>query len=94
MLQSYLPNHTPSALVELRKLELVSLRGDGKQVRKEWDRIYDYDYYNDLCNPDKGQEHIRPVLGGSELHPYPRRVRIGHPPSNTGIPNFSLTWFR
>uniref|UniRef100_A0A3N7G2T8 Lipoxygenase n=1 Tax=Populus trichocarpa TaxID=3694 RepID=A0A3N7G2T8_POPTR len=80
---SYLPNHTPSALVELRKLELVSLRGDGKQVRKEWDRIYDYDYYNDLCNPDKGQEHIRPVLGGSELHPYPRRVRTGHPPSNT-----------
>ncbi|KAL9347420.1 hypothetical protein Peur_058786 [Populus x canadensis] len=80
---SYLPNHTPNALVELRKLELASLRGDGKQVRNEWDQIYDYDYYNDLCNPDKGQEHIRPVLGGSELHPYPRRVRTGHPPSNT-----------
>ncbi|KAJ6401580.1 hypothetical protein OIU84_016889 [Salix udensis] len=80
---SYLPNHTPRALVQLRQLELASLRGDGTQVRKEWDRVYDYDYYNDLSNPGKGQEHPRPVLGGSELHPYPCRLRTGHPPSNT-----------
>ncbi|KAJ6674451.1 LIPOXYGENASE [Salix viminalis] len=56
---SYLPNHTPRALVQLRQLELASLRGDGTQ------------------------EHARPVLGGSELHPYPCRLRTGHPPSNT-----------
>ncbi|CAK7349233.1 unnamed protein product [Dovyalis caffra] len=79
----YLPNQTPSALLELRRLELVCLRGDGTQERKEWDQIYDYDYYNDLGYPDKGQEHIRPVLGGSELNPYPRRVRTGCPPSST-----------
>ncbi|KDP45238.1 hypothetical protein JCGZ_15103 [Jatropha curcas] len=82
---SYLPNQTPSALVELRKSELTSLRGDGTGERKEWDRIYDYDYYNDLGCSDKGQKHIRPVLGGSKLHPYPRRGRTGRPPCSTGI---------
>ncbi|KAL2532344.1 Linoleate 9S-lipoxygenase 1 [Abeliophyllum distichum] len=46
----YLPNQTPDGLVELRKEELIRLRGDGTGERKEWDRIYDYDYYNDLGN--------------------------------------------
>lgn len=69
----------------MRKGELISLRGDGRGERKEWDRIYDYDYYNDLGNPDKGKKHVRPVLGGSDLHPFPRRLRTGRPPSNTGI---------
>ncbi|XP_048422434.1 linoleate 9S-lipoxygenase 2 isoform X2 [Pyrus x bretschneideri] len=78
----YLPNQTPQALIELRKEELISLRGDGTGERKEWERIYDYDYYNDLGDPDKGEEHNRPVLGGSELHPYPRRGRTGRHPSN------------
>lgn len=68
----------------MRKEELVCLRGDGRGERKEWDRIYDFDYYNDLGNPDKGPEHIRPILGGSESHPYPRRLRTGRLPSNTG----------
>ncbi|XP_038714172.1 probable linoleate 9S-lipoxygenase 7 isoform X2 [Tripterygium wilfordii] len=77
---SYLPSKTPSALVELREKELKSLRGDGTGERKEWDRIYDYDYYNDLGNPDKGIGYIRPVLGGTESHPYPRRGRTGRPP--------------
>ncbi|KAF8393891.1 hypothetical protein HHK36_020090 [Tetracentron sinense] len=79
---SYLPNHTPEALRELRNEELIRLRGDGRGERKEWDRIYDYDYYNDLGNTDKDLQHKRPVLGGSRKHPYPRRGRTGRPPSN------------
>jgi len=47
------------------------LRGNGKGERKEWDRIYGYDFYNDLRNPDKGSEHFRPILGGSRLYSYP-----------------------
>ncbi|KAK9944561.1 hypothetical protein M0R45_010122 [Rubus argutus] len=78
----YLPCQTPQGLMKLRKEELSSLRGNGSGERKEWDRIYDYDYYNDLGDPDKGPEHKRPVLGGSALHPYPRRGRTGRSPSN------------
>lgn len=75
--------------MELRKSEIRSLKGNGTGERKEWDRIYDYAYYNDLGNPDKGQEHARPILGGTE-HPYPRRGRTGRPPSRTGIQHSTL----
>ncbi|XP_077227677.1 putative linoleate 9S-lipoxygenase 4 [Tasmannia lanceolata] len=79
---SYLPNQTPVALRELRREELVALRGDGRGERKEWERIYDYDCYNDLGNPDKGHGHARPVLGGTSAYPYPRRGRTGRPPNS------------
>lgn len=79
-----LPSHTPRALVELRKEELDRLRGNGIGERKEWDRIYDYDFYNDLGDPEKGPEHLRPVLGGSRLFPYPRRGRTGRKHSTSG----------
>ncbi|KAJ8748171.1 hypothetical protein K2173_000579 [Erythroxylum novogranatense] len=79
----YLPDQTPSGLLELRRSELVNLRGDGTRERKEWDRIYDYDCYDDLGSPDKGRDYIRPVLGGSRFRPYPRRGRTGLPSSNT-----------
>lgn len=73
--QSYLPSQTPNALVQLRKEELLSLRRDGTGERKEWERIYDYDFYNDLGN--KEPRHARPVLGGSLMYPYPRRGKTG-----------------
>ncbi|KAL3725032.1 hypothetical protein ACJRO7_030100 [Eucalyptus globulus] len=78
----YLPHQTPAAMVELRREELHSLRGDGRGERKEWERIYEYDHYDDLGNANKGHEHARPVLGGTQAHPYPRRIRTGHTCSN------------
>ncbi|XP_057852227.1 linoleate 9S-lipoxygenase 6 isoform X2 [Cryptomeria japonica] len=81
--RTYLPSETPLALLKLRNEELISLRGDGTGEREEWDRLYDYDVYNDLGNPDKDEEHSRQVLGGSKDFPYPRRGRTGRPPTET-----------
>ncbi|KAM0031937.1 Lipoxygenase 1 [Helianthus debilis subsp. tardiflorus] len=82
--QPYLPHETPAGLRYLRDQELKDIRGDGEGVRKLSDRIYDYDVYNDLGNPDRGNEFIRPSLGGDKM-PYPRRCRTGREPSNTDI---------
>ncbi|XP_015873266.3 linoleate 13S-lipoxygenase 2-1, chloroplastic [Ziziphus jujuba] len=76
--KSYLPSETPSGLKKLRELELQNLRGNGEGERKTYERIYDYDAYNDLGDPDKSSELARPVLGGKQ-HPYPRRCRTGRP---------------
>ncbi|XP_059065058.1 linoleate 9S-lipoxygenase A-like [Cryptomeria japonica] len=81
--KSYLPDETPEGLRTLRNRDLVQLRGDGKGERKASDRIYDYDVYNDLGNPDKDPKLRRDVLGGSEDLPYPRRCRTGRPPTKT-----------
>ncbi|KAG5628571.1 hypothetical protein H5410_000288 [Solanum commersonii] len=78
--KSYLPSQTPSGLKKLRDTELVTLRGDGFGERKVFERIYDYDVYNDIGNPDGDVDGQRPVLGGKEL-PYPRRCRTGRPRS-------------
>lgn len=82
--QPYLPSETPLGLRELRQRELKELRGDGMGERKLTDRIYDYATYNDLGNPDKGYELSRPTLGGEQI-PYPRRLRTGRTPTDTGI---------
>ncbi|XP_062172811.1 linoleate 13S-lipoxygenase 2-1, chloroplastic-like [Alnus glutinosa] len=76
--KSYLPSQTPSGLRRLREEDLENLRGNGEGERKSFERIYDYDVYNDLGDPDKSLSLQRPVLGGKDL-PYPRRCRTGRP---------------
>ncbi|KAL5708015.1 linoleate 13S-lipoxygenase [Ranunculus cassubicifolius] len=78
--KSYLPSQTPSGIKKLREQDLESLRGNGEGQRQVYDRIYDYDKYNDLGNPDNDSKLARPVLGGSD-HPYPRRCRTGRSPT-------------
>uniref|UniRef100_A0A5B6YZ35 Lipoxygenase n=1 Tax=Davidia involucrata TaxID=16924 RepID=A0A5B6YZ35_DAVIN len=82
--QPYLPSQTPAGLKALREKELKNLRGDGKGVRKLSDRIYDFDIYNDLGNPDRGIDFARPTLGGEKI-PYPRRCRTGRLPTDTDM---------
>ncbi|CAL9003385.1 unnamed protein product [Prunus brigantina] len=81
--KTFLPSETPLLLQKYREEELVHLRGDGKGELQEWDRVYDYAYYNDLGNPDKGPKYARPALGGSSKYPYPRRGRTGRPATET-----------
>ena len=83
--QSYLPSQTPEGLKKFREEELVILRGNGQGERKTFERIYDYDVYNDLGDPDSSDDLKRPVLGGKK-YPYPRRCRTGRPPCKTGNP--------
>ncbi|KAL0562226.1 hypothetical protein IC582_002678 [Cucumis melo] len=80
----YLPGETPAGIKKLREIELKDIRGDGKGERKLSDRVYDFDVYNDLGNPDKGIEYARPRLGGEKI-PYPRRCRTGRAPSDTDM---------
>jgi len=80
----YLPSQTPSGLRKLREDELIELRGNGEGERKKSDRIYDYDVYNDLGDPDITTDLKRPVLGGTKKYPYPRRCRTGRKHSDTG----------
>ncbi|KAG6682897.1 hypothetical protein I3842_13G164500 [Carya illinoinensis] len=79
--KSYLPSETPKGLKRLREQELITLRGNGEGERKTHERVYDYDVYNDLGDPDSSDDLKRPVLGGKE-HPYPRRCRTGRPRSD------------
>ncbi|KAF5783484.1 putative linoleate 13S-lipoxygenase [Helianthus annuus] len=81
---SCVPSKTPSGLKPLREKELAILRGEGAAdvPRGKKDRIYDYDMYNDLGDPDKDSDLVRPILGGTD-HPYPRRCKTGRPRSTS-----------
>ncbi|KAM7271505.1 hypothetical protein ACFE04_030719 [Oxalis oulophora] len=76
----YLPSKTPRALKQLRGDELFKLCDFRSGERKEHDRAYDYDCYNDLGIHDGGREHRRLDLGNNNL-PYPRRIKTGYRPS-------------
>ncbi|XP_075086986.1 lipoxygenase 6, chloroplastic isoform X1 [Nicotiana tabacum] len=80
--QAYLPSETPPGIKDLRREDLLIIRGTGKGERKLHERIYDYDVYNDLGNPDKSEDLARPLIGGKE-RPYPRRCRTGRSPTKT-----------
>uniref|UniRef100_A0A2N9FI35 Lipoxygenase n=1 Tax=Fagus sylvatica TaxID=28930 RepID=A0A2N9FI35_FAGSY len=81
--KTYLPSETPGPLQKFRETELLYLRGAGTGMLQEWDRVYDYAYYNDLGDPDKDAKYARPVLGGSSEYPYPRRGKTGRPQTKT-----------
>lgn len=83
MVQAYLPGETPPLLLPYREEELVTLRGNGIGKLEEWERVYDYAFYNDLGDPDD-EDKVRPVIGGSLEFPYPRRGRTGRPPTEIG----------
>ncbi|KAL9678067.1 hypothetical protein QQ045_015906 [Rhodiola kirilowii] len=82
--EALLPSQTPAGLKDLRREDMLSIRGNGKGERKMFERIYDYAPYNDLGNPDKNDNLARPVLAGDEW-PYPRRCRTGRPPTTSDL---------
>lgn len=72
-----LPKDVPPAILALQIAELEHIRTKDGKTRSGNDRIYDYDVYNDLGQPEGALR--REPLGGTEERPYPRRLRTGRP---------------
>ncbi|PHU29644.1 hypothetical protein BC332_01737 [Capsicum chinense] len=79
-------SETPKALYNYREDELLYLRGTRTRKLWEWDRVYDYDVYNDFGDADSSPLLAQPFLGGYKEYPYLRRGRTGRPPSKTEDP--------
>lgn len=60
-------------------MELRKRRGDGRRERmEEWERIYEYDCYNNNYIGNS-EEECRTMIDGSSSLPYPRRIRTLRP---------------
>lgn len=64
------PVDTLNGLKGLREEEKENLRGYGQGKRRSFERIYDYEVYNDPGDPDNSDDLARPVLGGKK-YPHP-----------------------
>ncbi|GLI71453.1 hypothetical protein VaNZ11_016671 [Volvox africanus] len=74
---AYLPKDTPPTLADERRDELRAMQGTPEtrvEERKETDRIYWFQTYNDLSSGKVDNKLVRPVLGNSKKLPYPRRL--------------------
>ncbi|KAL9304056.1 hypothetical protein ACSQ67_021319 [Phaseolus vulgaris] len=69
--------------------ELKNLRGDGTGKREKWDRIYDYDVYNDPGFLTRDGQHDHPVLGGIK---YPYLVGLGLGENSSTITRMSAEY--
>ncbi|PHU04930.1 hypothetical protein BC332_25752 [Capsicum chinense] len=74
---------TLAALCSYREDALLYMRETGTGKREEWDRVYDYDVYNNFRDVNNISLPARPVLEGYKTYPYPRRRRTERPPSKT-----------
>ncbi|KAF3676200.1 hypothetical protein FXO37_05445 [Capsicum annuum] len=82
-LLAWLPSETLAALCSYREEALLHIRETGTEKREEWDRVYDYDVYNNFGDVNNSSLPARPVLEGYKAYPYPRRRRTERPPSKT-----------
>ncbi|GMH44390.1 hypothetical protein BSKO_12342 [Bryopsis sp. KO-2023] len=77
-----LPKDVPAPVYELQKAELEVIRTRDGKTRSGNERIFDYDVYNDLGQPEGPLK--RAILGGSKESPFPRRLRTGRPLASDG----------
>ncbi|WMV60358.1 hypothetical protein MTR67_053743 [Solanum verrucosum] len=89
--KSYIPSQTPSGVKRLRERELVTLRGDGFGERKKYERIYDYDVYNDIGDPDGNDNDPLSELKSNFVY-VPRDEEFSEVKSSTfsGYPFYSV----